>query len=142
MKRTLTLMLVLAALRDPHRRGPGRRRLHRYGRRQQVGARHPPGVGGRRRQRPWSVLLNATSLLPKVGKVLTISPVQVMLTTQEIVTSDSMTCLLTYKGKPLVQRALCSWKLPVALRKKKMTLSVTVTYQGATTSVTLPVSPR
>jgi hypothetical protein len=89
-----------------------------------------------------SVMITATSLLPKAGKVLTVSPVQLLLTTKEVVTSESMTCSLTYKGKPLAQRSLCSWKIPAALRKKKLVLSITATYQGATSSVTLPVSPR
>jgi hypothetical protein len=89
-----------------------------------------------------SVVINATSLLPRAGKIFTIPPVQVMLTSSEIVTSDSMTCSLTYKGKLLAQRAPCSWKIPSALRNKKLRLSLTVVYQGATSSVAFPVSPR
>jgi hypothetical protein len=89
-----------------------------------------------------SVLVNATTLLPKAGKVLSIAPLQVRLTTNEIVTADSMTCSLTYKGKPLARRGSCTWTIPAALRKKKLLLSVTVTYRGATSSLTLPVSPR
>jgi hypothetical protein len=89
-----------------------------------------------------SVLVNATALLPKAGKVLTIAPPQLVLTTRKVVPADSMTCSLTYKGTILAARGSCTWRIPVALRRKNLVLSITVTYQGATRSLTLPVRPR
>jgi hypothetical protein len=89
-----------------------------------------------------SVIVNAAVLLPKAGTVLAIPPLQVMLATKEIVTVDSMTCSLTYKGRVLAGRGRCTWKIPVSLRKKRLSLSITVTYQGVSSTVTLPVNPR
>jgi len=88
-----------------------------------------------------AVMVNATALLPKAGKTLSIPSLQLRLSTDQIVSSDSLTCTLTYKGTQLQPVRNCTWKLPKTLKGKKLTLKMTATYQGETQTVTLPVRP-
>ncbi len=89
-----------------------------------------------------SVLLSASALIPKAGKTLAIPSVQVKLSTNQIVSADSVTCTLTYKGKAIAPVGTCAWKIPKAYRKKRLVLTLNASYQDATSTLTLPVFPR
>jgi hypothetical protein len=87
------------------------------------------------------IMVNATALFPKAGKTLTIPKVQLRLSTDEIVSADSVTCTLSYKGTQLAPVRACTWKLPKALKGKSLKLKLTAAYQGETSTLTLPIKP-
>jgi len=88
------------------------------------------------------VVLPASALLPKAGKTYTLSGLEASLTDGTIVTPDTVTCTLTFKGRSLKQLGTCSWAIPKSYRKKRLTLTVHVTSHGATGNLTIPVFPK
>ncbi len=104
---------------------------------------HPAAVGLEREQPPVieSILVNRLAFLPEAGKKLPAPTVQVRLWTNEIVDAETMSCTLTYRGKAL-PRAGDGWLIPKDYRTKRLLLSVTATYNGATRTISLPVTPR
>jgi hypothetical protein len=89
-----------------------------------------------------SLLVGAAALLPKAGTTYAVPAPKIRLTDNELVTADSVSCKLTYAGKALNPVRACTWKLSRALRKKHLSLKLVATYNGATGTNTLPVSPR
>jgi hypothetical protein len=88
------------------------------------------------------VVIPATALFPKAGKVFRVSGIQVRLASNEIVAADSVSCSLAYRGAMLKSARPCAWLIPKQYRKKLLTLTLTVSYGGATKTITLPVRPR
>jgi hypothetical protein len=89
-----------------------------------------------------TILLNADAFMPRAGKTLSIPPVQVRLSTNEIVAAESASCTLTYRGKRLAPVRPSAWRIPRAYREKRLELTVTASYRGATSTISLPVRPR
>jgi hypothetical protein len=89
-----------------------------------------------------TILLNAHAFVPRAGKTLSIAPVQVRLSTNEIVAAESASSTLTYRGKRLAPAGPSAWKIPRTYRKKRLELTVTASYRGATSTVSVPVTPR
>jgi hypothetical protein len=89
-----------------------------------------------------TILLNAQAFVPRAGKTLSIAPVQVRLSTNEIVAAESASCSLTYRGKRLAPDGPSAWQIPKAYRKRRLELTVTASYRGATSTISLPVTPR
>ena len=88
-----------------------------------------------------SVMIGLTKLLPKAGKVLAIPGVNVRLSNDQFVPADSVACTLSFKGTALHPVGNCMWRIPKSYRKKHLTLKLVAGYQGATTTLTLPVIP-
>lgn len=88
-----------------------------------------------------SVLVGAASYFAKAGSRYTVSVPNIRLSDDTIVTPDSATCTLTWKGKALKPLRTCGWKLPLAVKKKHLVLKVTVSYHGTTRTLTLPIVP-
>lgn len=89
-----------------------------------------------------SIVIPAAKLLPKAGATLAIPTVQVRLSTDQIVTADSLTCTLKYKGHAVPSSGSCAWKIPKSYRKKSLTLTLVAGYRGATGTLSVPVIPR
>ncbi len=89
-----------------------------------------------------AVVLSASALLPTAGKTFAVPPVQLKLTTGDIVAADSTTVALTYKGQALKPLRHWAWKIPKTYKGKHLTLKVTATYQGSTRTISLPVVVR
>jgi hypothetical protein len=90
-----------------------------------------------------SIIINSIVLAaPKAGKIFRIPSVQVTLSTDEIVTADSVSCTLTYKGHAIKRIGPCAWRIPLAYRHKHLTLHLIATYQGATGTLMWPITPR
>jgi hypothetical protein len=89
-----------------------------------------------------SIMLPLGALVPKAGKTLAVPSLQVKLSTNQVVSADSVTCTLSYRGKAIHPVGTCAWKLPKADKKKRLALTITATYQGATATMTVPVIPR
>ena len=82
-------------------------------------------------------------LLAKAGKVLRVPPLQLVLTDGTITTADSQTCTLKLKGKKLPALAGgCAWKIPKAGKKKRLVLTITYSYGGASRTTSWPVYLR
>jgi hypothetical protein len=73
---------------------------------------------------------------------LAIPSLQVKLSTNQIVTADSIACTLTYKGRALQPVGTCAWKLLKSYRKKRLVLKLTAFYQGTSRTIALPIRPR
>lgn len=89
-----------------------------------------------------AVVLPASALFPKAGEAYTLSGIGASLTDGTIVTPDTVTCTLTFKGKSLRRLGTCSWAIPKSYRKKRLALTVHVTSHGATGDLTIPVFPK
>ena len=89
-----------------------------------------------------SVVVGASSLLPKAGRTFVFPVPELRLTDNELVRADSETCTLSWKGKALRPMRSCAWKLPATLRNKHLVLKLTVNYHGETKTLTMPVVPR
>lgn len=89
-----------------------------------------------------SVLTPLGKLMPKAGSTFAAPKPQLRLATGAVVAPDSMSCSLTLKGKALKPLRACVWTLPKSTKGKTLTLAVTLGYQGATTSLKLPVMPK
>jgi hypothetical protein len=89
-----------------------------------------------------TILLNAHAFMPRAGQTLSLPPVQVRLSTNEIVVAESVSCTLTYRGKRLVPVGPSAWRIPGTYRKQGLELTVTASYRGATSTVSVPVTPR
>ena len=88
-----------------------------------------------------SLLVNRLAFLPEAGKTLPAPSVRVRLWTNEIVDAETMACTLSYRGKAL-PRAGDGWLIPKDYRTKRLLLTVTASYHGATRTISLPVTPR
>jgi hypothetical protein len=74
-------------------------------------------------------------LLPKAGKRFTLKPLGIRLGgTNEVVMPESLACSAKLAGKALKGSGTggCSWLLPKKSKGKKLTVIVTVSYQGQT----------
>lgn len=88
------------------------------------------------------VLLPMSKLTPKAGSTFAAPRPQLRLSSNAIVAASSVRCTLTLKGTALKPLRPCVWKLPKTTKGKTLTLSLTLGYQGATTSLKLPVMPK
>jgi hypothetical protein len=85
---------------------------------------------------------------PKAGKAFTVSPVGLRLPTQEtpviLPQPDSYTCKAKLGSKSLsgTGKGGCTWKLARSAKGKRLTVTLTVTYQGASLPVTLTYKVR
>jgi hypothetical protein len=87
-------------------------------------------------------LIAAAILSPRAGGVLDARRIQSQLTTGEFVKAP-ITCRLTYRGRTLKPlRGGCRWTIPKALKKKRLTLTISARYRGETVSTTVLVTPR
>jgi hypothetical protein len=89
-----------------------------------------------------SILLPGAVFTIKAGKVLRVPRLQVMLTDGTIATVEGQMCTLKAKGKKLPSLAGgCAWKIPKALKKARLILTITFVYGGKTVSTNWPVFP-
>jgi hypothetical protein len=87
-----------------------------------------------------AVLLNATVLFPKPGKVVSARGAPVRLDNKQIVRPETMECTLKLAHKTIAPlTGGCKWRIPKSAAGKPGTLKVTVTYQGQTATFTAPV---
>lgn len=87
-------------------------------------------------------LIPAAVLFPRAGGVLDARRIQAQLSTGEFVRAV-FTCRLTYRGRVLKALAGgCRWRIPKALKKKRLTLTVAARYNGETVTTTVVVTPR
>jgi hypothetical protein len=85
----------------------------------------------------------ATVLLPRAGRMYAVPGLELLLTNDEIVRPDRITCQLTRRGRVLTPLAGgCRWRLASELAGKKLLLRVTLSYQGQTITQTFPVVPQ
>jgi hypothetical protein len=88
-----------------------------------------------------SILVDRLAFLPEAGKRLLAPVVKLRIDTGDIVAPDATSCALTYRGRTL-PRDLDGWTIPKDHRSRRLLLTVTATYRGATRTLTLPVTPR
>ena len=87
-----------------------------------------------------SVVYPGTLLLPRAGKILSARGVRLGLDDGEVVSPDSMTCVLKLAGKTIAPVAGgCKWRIPLSAKGKTGTLRITATYKGQTTNQALPI---
>jgi hypothetical protein len=87
-------------------------------------------------------LIAASILSPRAGRVLDARRVQAQLSTGEFVRA-AITCRLTYRGKALKPLAGgCRWRIPKALKGKRLALTISARYGGETVTTTVPITPR
>jgi hypothetical protein len=87
-------------------------------------------------------LIAASILSPRAGRVLDARQVQAQLSTGEFVRA-AITCRLTYRGKALKPLAGgCRWRIPKALKGKRLALTISARYGGETVTTTVPITPR
>lgn len=89
-----------------------------------------------------SVMVGMSVLMPKAGKKLAVTTVQLRLSDDEIVNSQPLSCTLTYRGKKLPPVKKCTWNIPKSYKGKTLTLNLAVTYQGDSRTISLPVTPQ
>lgn len=87
------------------------------------------------------VVISATALFPKAGGTMTVPAPMLRLGNDAVVAAASFTCKLTYKGGAVKPLRKCAWKLPKAYKGKRLSLTVTASYKGQSSTVTLPVKP-
>jgi hypothetical protein len=71
------------------------------------------------------ILLPFTSLSPVAGKIYRATGAQVILAEDSPQAEITVTCKLTYKGKPLATVGKCAWRLPKTLKGKSVVLTLT-----------------
>jgi hypothetical protein len=87
-------------------------------------------------------LIPAAILFPRAGGVLDARRIQAQLSTGEFVRAV-LNCRLTYRGRALRPLAGgCRWKLPKALKNKRLTLTIAARYNGENVTTTAVVTPR
>ncbi|HEY3183573.1 MAG TPA: hypothetical protein VGJ77_12100 [Gaiellaceae bacterium] len=84
----------------------------------------------------------ATLLFPKAGKLYAVQGLQLRLDDNSFVKPETVACTLTYRGKPIAPAGGCRYRIPKALKGKKLMLKVTLTYAGAAYSQTLPLTVK
>jgi hypothetical protein len=90
-----------------------------------------------------AVLLPSAVLTAKAGTVLRVPKVQVILTDGSVTDVDGQTCKLTFKNKTVRPLAGgCAWKLPKSYKGARLTLTLTVSYDGKSRQIKWPVIPR
>jgi hypothetical protein len=88
-----------------------------------------------------SILVDRLAFLPEAGKRLLAPVVKLRVDTGDIVAPETMSCALTYRGQALPQDG-DGWTIPLDHRSKRLLLTVSATYRGATRTLSLPVTPR
>jgi hypothetical protein len=87
-------------------------------------------------------LIPAAILFPRAGGVLDARRIQAQLSTGEFVRT-ALSCRLSYRGRALKPLAGgCRWKIPKALKNKRLTLTIAARYNGETVTTTAVVTPR
>jgi len=81
-----------------------------------------------------SVKPTFTPLKPRAGKRFSVSGARVVLGTGETVRAESVTCSARLAGKALRLAGRCAWNVPRAAKGKRLTVTVKVSYHGATRS--------
>jgi hypothetical protein len=81
-----------------------------------------------------SVKPTFTPLKPRAGKRFAVSGARVALGTGETVQAESVTCSARLAGRVLRLAGRCAWNLPPSANGKRLTVTVKVTYHGATRS--------
>jgi hypothetical protein len=82
-------------------------------------------------------------LFPKAGRVLRVRGMKVKLSTNTIVSPETVTCTLRLGRVQLAPLAGgCAWLIPKSYRKKRLSLTIVTTYRGSRGSLTLPVVPE
>ena len=71
---------------------------------------------------------------PKAGHVFRLAATQLRLDDGSVVKADSVTCVATLSGKRLAGR--CAWHIPKNGRGKRLVITLTAHYQGATATFT------
>jgi hypothetical protein len=84
----------------------------------------------------------ATLLFPKAGKVYVVQGLQLRLDDNSFVRPETVACTLMYRGKAIAPAGACRYRIAKALKGKKLTLKVTLTYAGAAYPQTLPLTVR
>jgi hypothetical protein len=76
---------------------------------------------------------------PRAGKLFSVTLVGIRVATTVVPQPDSYNCRATLAGKPFAGTGTggCTWKLPPKSRGKKLSLTVSASYEGATTSMPL-----
>jgi hypothetical protein len=86
------------------------------------------------------ILVPATVLFPRAGKVMSARGITLGLDTDEIVRPDELRCTLKVGGKTVKPLdGGCKWRIPAAVRGKRGTLKLTATYDGLSVTQTYPV---
>jgi hypothetical protein len=86
------------------------------------------------------ILVPATVLVPRAGKVMSARGITLGLDTDEIVRPDEMRCTLKLAGKPVKPlTGGCKWRIPASAKGKRGTIRLTATYQGLSVTQTYPV---
>jgi hypothetical protein len=88
-----------------------------------------------------SILVDRLAFLPEAGKLLAVPAVKLRIDTGAIVVPETTSCALTYRGRTL-PRDVDGWTIPTDHRSRRLLLTVTATYRGATRTLTVPVTPR
>jgi hypothetical protein len=73
-------------------------------------------------------------LKPRAGKRFAVSGARVVLGTGETVRAESVTCSARLAGKALRLAGRCAWNVPPSAKGKRLTVTVKVSYHGATRS--------
>ena len=71
---------------------------------------------------------------PKAGKVFRLAGTTLRLGDGTTVKADSITCVAKLSGKRLAGR--CSWRIPVSARGKRLAVTLTARYKGASATFT------
>jgi len=71
---------------------------------------------------------------PKAGKVFRLAGTTLRLDDGTSVKADSITCVAKLSGKRLAGR--CSWRIPVSARGKRLAVTLTARYKGASATFT------
>lgn len=83
-----------------------------------------------------------TVLAPRAGAILDARLIRAVLSSGDIV-RPRVRCTLKYRGKALKPlEGGCRWRIPRNLRRKKLVLTITLSYGATTLTRTLPVSVR
>ena len=86
-----------------------------------------------------SVVFSLAPFVPKAGKRFTLRPLGIRLVgASDLVQPDSLSCAATVAGKSLKGSGpgACSWLLPKKTRRKKLVVTLAVSYQGQTETFT------
>ena len=91
-----------------------------------------------------SILVSPKPLVPKAGKRFTVRVMGAKLDTGEVVKPDSYSCSATLGGRALRGSGAggCSWALPKRARGKKLTVDISISYQGTSDTFTASYKVR
>lgn len=87
-------------------------------------------------------LVAETILFPRAGRILDARRIQAQLSTGEFVRTR-LTCRLTYRGRALKPLAGgCRWRIAKTLKNKRLTLTISASFNGDAVTTSLFVTPR